>query len=307
MYTIYRLAAVAILCFNLPALADDTDPNPTDRATAGVSEERLIELTGYMAAQELMISQLYLDADGVEATTAGFRAALAGKPNLDDIAQTEIQATLAQARKRLKAIRALPKLDAGQLNIIGKIAARQSAFKQLDFGAAEVDQIVKGYVAGSAAHRVNSDIDAMLPALQEFIRQRVAAKADRRRADNIAFLPGLESRGDVEKTESGLYFKVLRPGTGRKPNLSDSVLVHYRGTLIDGTQFDSSYDRKRPTRFALNQVVHGFAEGLTKVGAGGKIIIYVPSELGYGYRVPPNSVIKAGDVLVFETELLSID
>ena len=89
--------------------------------------------------------------------------------------------------------------------------------------------------------------------------------------------------------------------------MTDSVLVHYKGTLIDGTQFDSSYDRGAPATFRLNQVVKGFGEGLTKVGAGGRIILYMSSELGYGNSPRPGGVIKPGDSLIFECELLEVD
>jgi FKBP-type peptidyl-prolyl cis-trans isomerase len=85
------------------------------------------------------------------------------------------------------------------------------------------------------------------------------------------------------------------------------VLVHYKGTLIDGTQFDSSYDRGAPATFRLDQVVKGFGEGLTKIGAGGKIILYIPSELGYGNSPRPGGVIKPGDTLIFECELLEVN
>ncbi|MDH5242194.1 MAG: FKBP-type peptidyl-prolyl cis-trans isomerase, partial [Gammaproteobacteria bacterium] len=81
----------------------------------------------------------------------------------------------------------------------------------------------------------------------------------------------------------------------------------YKGTLIDGTQFDSSYDRGAPATFRLNQVVKGFGEGLTKIGAGGKIILYIPSDLGYGNSPRPGGVIKPGDSLIFECELLEVD
>ena len=86
-----------------------------------------------------------------------------------------------------------------------------------------------------------------------------------------------------------------------------TVTFHYKGTLTDGTEFDSSYDRGDPAEFPLNGVVPGFGEGLTKVGVGGKIILYIPSELGYGNSPRPGGVIKPGDTLIFECELLEIN
>ena len=110
----------------------------------------------------------------------------------------------------------------------------------------------------------------------------------------------------MQSTESGLHYKVLEPGSDAKPTMEDAVLVHYKGTLIDGTQFDSSYDRGAPAEFPLNGVVQGFGEGLTKIGAGGKIILYIPSELGYGNNPRPGGAIKPGDTLIFECELVEI-
>jgi FKBP-type peptidyl-prolyl cis-trans isomerase len=137
------------------------------------------------------------------------------------------------------------------------------------------------------------------------------AEAEAVAAESIAagkaFFAKLAEDADVEISESGLHYKVLDPGTGARPSLTDSVLVHYRGTLIDGTQFDSSYDRGAPATFRLNQVVAGFGEGLTKIGVGGKIILYMPSELGYGNSPRPGGAIKPGDSLIFECELIEVD
>ena len=113
----------------------------------------------------------------------------------------------------------------------------------------------------------------------------------------------------MESTESGLHYKVLNAGDAEQmPTMDDTVLVHYKGTRIDGTQFDSSYDRGEPATFPLRGVVPGFGEGLTKVGVGGKIMLYIPSELGYGGESPrPGGAIEPGDTLVFECELIEIN
>ncbi|MEC7487331.1 MAG: FKBP-type peptidyl-prolyl cis-trans isomerase, partial [Verrucomicrobiota bacterium] len=108
-------------------------------------------------------------------------------------------------------------------------------------------------------------------------------------------------------TDSGLYYKIVEPGEGDRPSLTDSVLVHYKGTRIDGTTFDSSYERGEPATFPLNGVVAGFGEGLTKIAAGGKIILYIPSDLGYGNTPRPGGEIQPGDTLVFECELIEIN
>ena len=157
-----------------------------------------------------------------------------------------------------------------------------------------------------------------MPAFQAFIQKRVAAAqaaaeaagaaaAAENKAAGAAFFAELAADTEVQKSESGLHYKVIEPGSDVKPVMTDSVLVHYKGTLIDGTQFDSSYDRGQPATFPLNGVVKGFGEGLTKVGAGGKIILYIPSELGYGNTPRPGGAIKPGDTLIFECELVEIN
>ena len=108
----------------------------------------------------------------------------------------------------------------------------------------------------------------------------------------------------VSVTDSGLQYRVLQEGTGVKPTTSDKVSVHYKGTLTDGTQFDSSYDRGQPATFGVTQVIKGWTEGLQLMAEGSKYEFVIPSELAYGAPgrpgIPPNSV------LIFEVELLEV-
>jgi FKBP-type peptidyl-prolyl cis-trans isomerase len=109
----------------------------------------------------------------------------------------------------------------------------------------------------------------------------------------------------VKTTESGLQYEVIKMGKGKKPAATDRVKVHYHGTLIDGTVFDSSVERGEPTSFGLNQVIAGWTEGLQLMPVGSKFKFYIPQELGYGSRstgsIPPYST------LIFEVELLGIE
>lgn len=155
---------------------------------------------------------------------------------------------------------------------------------------------------------------------QSFIQERVqAAQASQEAAlaeaaaVNIAagkaFIDNLKSEdAKIQSSESGLHYKILEKGDAKAmPTLEDTVLVHYKGTRIDGTPFDSSYDRGEPVSFPLNGVVPGFGEGLTKIGAGGKILLYIPSDLGYGNSPRPGGAIEPGDTLVFECELIEVN
>ena len=123
-------------------------------------------------------------------------------------------------------------------------------------------------------------------------------------AEGELFLEENKSREGVITTESGLQYEVLKQGKGKKPEATDKVRVHYHGTLIDGTVFDSSVDRGEPAEFYLNQVIAGWTEGLQLMPVGSKYKFYIPQELGYGSRaagsIPPYST------LIFEVELLNI-
>lgn len=110
----------------------------------------------------------------------------------------------------------------------------------------------------------------------------------------------------VQSTASGLQYQVLQPGSGEiHPTATDRVKVHYHGTLIDGTVFDSSVDRGEPITFGLNQVIPGWTEGLQLMVEGEKTRLFIPSELGYGNRAAGK--IKPGSTLIFDVELLGIN
>jgi FKBP-type peptidyl-prolyl cis-trans isomerase FkpA/FKBP-type peptidyl-prolyl cis-trans isomerase FklB len=146
---------------------------------------------------------------------------------------------------------------------------------------------------------------------EEFIAKRRAAAeaeskeiADKNKADGDAFLAENAGKDGVVTTESGLQYKVITMGDGPKPAATDTVEVHYRGTLLDGTEFDSSYSRNQPISFALNRVIAGWTEGVQLMPVGSKFMFYIKPELGYGAGgggpIPPNST------LTFEVELLDI-
>ncbi len=284
----------------------------------------MTEMVGYLTAQRGDFASLELDQEAIAAIADGLQKGLSGTMKIEDQDQAAMQAAFGQAQARAEALQAgaeeIPEIDTEALRAIGLVMVTQTGLKQLGFGPDDAATIAKGFIAGASASATEIDpaIEAKMPAFEAFMNDRMAAaqavaaaEAEAAAAESIAagkaFFATLAEDPDVEKSESGLYYKVLDPGTGDKPSLTDSVLVHYKGTLIDGTQFDSSYDSGAPATFRLNQVVKGFGEGLTKIGAGGKIILYMPSELGYGNSPRPGGVIKPGDSLIFECELLEVD
>ena len=122
-----------------------------------------------------------------------------------------------------------------------------------------------------------------------------------------AFLAENGKKEGVTTTASGLQYKVLVAGeaSGKKPKATDTVKVHYRGTLLDGTEFDSSYKRKEPIEFGLNQVIGGWTEGVQLMGEGSKYEFYIPSNLAYGTR-GAGGAIGPDETLIFEVELLAV-
>jgi FKBP-type peptidyl-prolyl cis-trans isomerase len=147
---------------------------------------------------------------------------------------------------------------------------------------------------------------------EDFIARRQAAAeaeataiSDKNRAEGEAFLAANLGKEGVQVTESGLQYKVLRQGDGARPTADDVVEVHYRGTLLDGTEFDSSYSRNESISFELDRVIGGWTEGVQLMPVGSKYMFYIKPELAYGTGgggpIPPNST------LIFEVELLDIE
>ena len=120
-----------------------------------------------------------------------------------------------------------------------------------------------------------------------------------------AFLKANAAKPGVHTTPSGLQYKVITEGHGKSPKATDTVLVHYRGTTIDGTEFDSSYKRNEPISFPLNGVIPGWTEGVQLMKEGGKIELFIPSELAYGSR-GAGGVIPPDSTLIFDIELLKV-
>ena len=124
--------------------------------------------------------------------------------------------------------------------------------------------------------------------------------------EGVDFLKKNENKKGVKQTFSGLQYKVLKKGNGKKPSASSRVKVHYKGTLISGETFDSSYDRGVPAEFGLSQVIPGWTEGLQLMSVGSKFEFFIPQELAYGANPQPGGIIKPYSLLIFEVELLEI-
>jgi FKBP-type peptidyl-prolyl cis-trans isomerase FklB len=142
--------------------------------------------------------------------------------------------------------------------------------------------------------------------VQQYIQGVMEKKTTVAKSEGAAFLDKNKSAEGVKVTASGLQYKIIKEGTGKSPKATDNVTVHYTGKLIDGTVFDSSIQRGQPATFGLNQVIAGWTEGLQLLKEGGKAILYIPYNLGYGERgaggqIPPFSA------LIFEVELIKVN
>ena len=170
------------------------------------------------------------------------------------------------------------------------------------------DNLVAGFIAGV----LNKDQKMTMEEAQEYVQavmeaaneKKMEAQFGSNREAGEKFLAENKTKEGVQVTPSGLQYKVIKQGKGAVPTTTDKVSVHYRGTLIDGTEFDSSYKRNKPTEFGVTQVIKGWTEALTMMPVGSKWEIYIPQELAYGSR--NQGQIKPFSTLIFEVELLDI-
>lgn len=157
---------------------------------------------------------------------------------------------------------------------------------------------------GQASRVGQPELAASFQVIRERMQAEAQAKAEAAAGEGRAFLLENAKRAGVTVLESGLQYEVLTQGEGAKPSREDNVRTHYHGTLIDGTVFDSSYERGQPAEFPVGGVIAGWVEALQLMNTGSKWRLYVPSELAYGGQaagsIPPHSV------LVFDVELLEI-
>ena len=140
---------------------------------------------------------------------------------------------------------------------------------------------------------------------EEIKTKALEAKYGEYKKENEEFLANNKSKEGIKVTESGLQYRIIKEGKGEVPTKNSRVKVHYKGTMIDGTEFDSSYERKEPTTFRADQVIKGWTEALTMMPVGSKWELYIPQELGYGSREAGK--IKPFSTLIFEVELISIE
>ena len=163
---------------------------------------------------------------------------------------------------------------------------------------------IKDAIAGKP-QLTQDQVKEVMAQFEKDMEQKQKEAGEKNKTEGTKFLEENKNKPGVKTTASGLQYKVIKEGTGAKPKATDTVSVNYRGTLIDGTEFDSSYKRGQPATFPLNGVIKGWTEGVQLMKAGSKYQFFVPADLAYGERaVSPD--IGANATLIFEVELLEI-
>ena len=193
--------------------------------------------------------------------------------------------------------------------IVGENMATQLKNDGLDLDTDALVLAVNDVMAGNASRLTEelkrSTVEEIQKLTQEQQSAEQAGKAEKNQEEGVAYLAENAQKAGVKTTDSGLQYKSLVSGDGETPKASDSVTVHYKGTLTDGTVFDSSYERGEPATFPVGGVIAGWTEVLQLMNVGDKFEVTIPSDLAYG---PSGSgpVIGPDAVLVFEVELLAI-
>ena len=179
----------------------------------------------------------------------------------------------------------------------------------LDINPDALAAAMKDVFAGAKPQLTDEEVQAVMQEFQkEMMAKRMKGQQEgltKNKAEGEKFLADNKKKEGIKTTASGLQYKVIKDGTGKTPKATDTVKTHYRGTLINGTEFDSSYKRGEPAEFPVNGVIKGWTEALQLMKEGAKWQLFIPSELAYGERgagrdIGPNST------LIFDIELLSV-
>ena len=185
---------------------------------------------------------------------------------------------------------------------VGQVMARQLAVFSLT--ADELEQVKKGLDDGIAGKAPQMDIEAYKGKIQQLALERRNAQGEKLAAQSKEYLEKAAKEKGAVRTGSGLVYRSLKEGSGASPTATDKVKVNYRGTLIDGREFDSSYAAGKPAEFRLDQVIKCWTEGVHMMKPGGKAQLVCPPEIAYGER--GSGIIPANATLVFEVELLEV-
>ena len=196
-----------------------------------------------------------------------------------------------------------PKTHKDQVSYtIGAQFGKSLRSQNLELDAAALARGIEDGLKSDKLKLSDEEMQAAMAKLSQDRQNEMKVEADKNKVKADEFLAKNKTAEGVQITASGLQYKIKEAGTGNPPKAEDIVVVNYKGTLIDGTEFDSSYKRNMPAEFPLKGVIPGWTEGLQMMKKGGKATFFVPPELGYGDR--PRQNIPSNAVLIFDVELL---
>ena len=301
--------AAALLA--IAAMASTATVSAQDKKTLDTERDKVGYLIGLDVGRS--IEPVGPDLDWVAFEKAIRNAYDGGKPLLDEAQAKSVGEALMQriaARKGQAPAGAQPpalgKDKVGYL--VGSDVGRSLAPIKAEFDLSTMLQGARTALANGKSLLAETEATALREAFSKRMQAKMAAEASvaagKNSAEGAAFLAKNKQVKGVFTTPSGLQYTILRQGTGPRPKPSDRVKVNYHGTLLNGSVFDSSYDRGQPTEFALNQVIPGWTEGVGMMPVGGKYRFWIPSNLAYGEKGPPS--IGPNATLVFDVELLQV-
>ncbi|MCE9605948.1 MAG: FKBP-type peptidyl-prolyl cis-trans isomerase [Planctomycetia bacterium] len=205
----------------------------------------------------------------------------------------------------------LPDLKSKVSYIIGQNMGKQMAKDKMEIDMATFTAGLKDGLAGAKSALSDAEMQAVIKEFSEAQQLKENAQlkeqSEKNNAEGAAFLAANGKKEGVKTLESGVQYKVVKEGTGATPKLTDTVTTHYKGTLLDGKVFDSSYERGQPATFPVNGVIPGWTEILQKMKVGDKWEIYIPGSRAYGLRGTPDGSIGPNALLTFEIELIAVE
>jgi FKBP-type peptidyl-prolyl cis-trans isomerase FkpA len=191
------------------------------------------------------------------------------------------------------------------LYVFGTFIAQRTPLAAADLSADELEVVLKGFTAAALGKPLDVKLEEAGPKVDQLLKERQVARGELEKKKGVEYLAKMAAEPGATKTPSGLIYFETKAGEGASPTPADKVKVNYRGTLVNGTEFDSSYKRNQPAEFPLGNVIKCWTEGVGKMKVGGKSKLVCPAEIAYGDHgmgsaIPPNAA------LTFEVELLEI-
>ncbi|MDP2997120.1 MAG: FKBP-type peptidyl-prolyl cis-trans isomerase [Bryobacterales bacterium] len=285
------------------AISPQWIPSDPEMVTVSPGQGSEVKITVKRAGE----SRLEVKAGGVSKELA-IKAAYKGESIQVEIAQLETEAPAGAGRA--------PAFKSQKEKLsyaLGMTLVSQLRSQRVELDADSYSQGFRDALSGGKTLLTETEASVELMEMQNRVRTKHGAQAEKlkglgekNRNEGEVFLAGNKAQEGVVTLESGLQYKILKAGDEKKPTADDTVVCHYRGALIDGTEFDSSYKRSKPASFAVNKVIKGWTEALQLMPVGSKWQLFIPSSLAYGARGAPGGKIGPNSTLIFEVELISI-